>query len=221
MVRNCARALALLCAVLSLPVAAMEVGVDRPGLDFNVFELRRPDPAACEAQCQAAPNCRAWTYVKPGVQGVRAQCRLKHAVPQPTTRDCCISGVMQATAAPRPTPPHGSSGASNFLKDSTEIVELQGLLAQLDYDPGPADGTDGPRTRRAVRAFQRDSDVRADGALRPRLLDQLRQRAAAAGVARPTAATEPTPTPVPVPAPTPAPSKSGPVGEDLSDLDTF
>lgn len=39
----------------------------------------------------------------------------------------------------------------------------QGALAQLGYDPGPADGSPGPRTTAAVVAFQGDSGLDGDG----------------------------------------------------------
>jgi uncharacterized membrane protein len=166
-----------------------EVGVDRPGLDFRVFALASADPAACEAQCQADKECVAWTYVKPGYEIARARCRLKHTVPGPTPRECCISGVKQAKGGLPSVPWQGSASASTFRMDSATVAEIQRLLSRLGYDPGPADGAVGPRTRQAVRAFQRDSGLLADGALRSSLLDRLRQRAAA----RPGTAASPTP----------------------------
>ena len=33
-------------------------------------------------------------------------------------------------------------------------MKIQTLLAEQGYDPGPADGVEGPKTRDAVRAFQ-------------------------------------------------------------------
>lgn len=43
------------------------------------------------------------------------------------------------------------------------VVKIQSLLAEQGYDPGPADGVDGPKTREAVRAFQRQMGVTATG----------------------------------------------------------
>ncbi|MGK9165591.1 SEL1-like repeat protein [Inquilinus limosus] len=40
-----------------------------------------------------------------------------------------------------------------------EIEEIQRLLARLNFDPGPADGRIGPRTRAAIAAFQRSLDL--------------------------------------------------------------
>lgn len=40
---------------------------------------------------------------------------------------------------------------------------IQEALTALGYDPGPIDGIDGPRTRAAVSAFQRDQGLAEDG----------------------------------------------------------
>ena len=54
---------------------AQEVGVDRPGQDLRPgFDLERPDPALCKQACERDPNCKAYTYVKPGYQGRNARC---------------------------------------------------------------------------------------------------------------------------------------------------
>lgn len=41
--------------------------------------------------------------------------------------------------------------------------QIQLLLAFLGYDPGKIDGLDGANTRKAVKAFQRDFGITADG----------------------------------------------------------
>ena len=49
-----------------------------------------------------------------------------------------------------PPPPERGGGAA------PEVARIQAALAQLGYDPGPADGVMGPRTRAAIAAFQAD-----------------------------------------------------------------
>lgn len=39
---------------------------------------------------------------------------------------------------------------------ASQVVEAQRLLARLGYDPGPADGVMGARTRQAMAAYERD-----------------------------------------------------------------
>lgn len=43
------------------------------------------------------------------------------------------------------------------------ILQVQCLLAYLGYDPGKIDGMDGANTQKAVRAFQADFGITADG----------------------------------------------------------
>ncbi len=60
----------------------MELDIDRPGMDYKSFDLASPDPNLCERACKEDPqNCKAWTYVKPGIQGPKARCWLKSGVP--------------------------------------------------------------------------------------------------------------------------------------------
>lgn len=58
-----------------------------------------------------------------------------------------------------------------------QTLELQTLLNSLGYDAGTPDGLFGSATRRAVRAFQADRGLPADGFPTAQLLDQVRQRA--------------------------------------------
>jgi hypothetical protein len=71
----------------------VEVGVNRPGSDYRSFEMRQADAKLCQQACAEDQQCRAWTYVKPGVQGNTARCWLKNAVPNPQPDDCCTSGA--------------------------------------------------------------------------------------------------------------------------------
>lgn len=59
---------------------------------------------------------------------------------------------------------------------------VQTALQKLGFDPGQADGKDGPRTQQAVRAFQANVTIKIDGIVGPEtrqaLMDQLSTRAA-------------------------------------------
>ena len=83
------------CCVSGVPMRAFEPSVDRPTGDFKNFDLSSADPNQCSSACSAEGNrCKAWTFVRPGVQGPNARCWLKEAVPPAFTNDCCVSGVM-------------------------------------------------------------------------------------------------------------------------------
>jgi hypothetical protein len=89
------RALASCCISGVVP----EYGVDRPGADFAAPGIDVPvliDQGSlenCQSLCRGFAQCRAWTYVPPGVQGAQARCWLKNAIPDPVRDDCCVSGV--------------------------------------------------------------------------------------------------------------------------------
>jgi len=71
----------------------LEHDIDRPGMDISSFDLPAAQPELCRQSCLNDPNCVAFTYVKPGVQGPAARCWLKNAVPQAVASTCCVSGV--------------------------------------------------------------------------------------------------------------------------------
>lgn len=60
------------------------------------------------------------------------------------------------------------------IADQATVSDLQLRLKTLGYDPGPADGELGPKTRAAIRAYQRDEGLKADGRVSANLLEQLR-----------------------------------------------
>jgi peptidoglycan hydrolase-like protein with peptidoglycan-binding domain len=61
------------------------------------------------------------------------------------------------------------------------VADVQRALARLGYDPGKADGVLGPRTRRAIEAYQRAHGRTADGRPTLDLLNALRDSVARAG----------------------------------------
>lgn len=75
------------------------------------------------------------------------------------------------TAASGSLPSAGFTLAEDVLlaEDSAgdDVVRLQEALTRLGYDPGPANGTFGRKTRQAVLRFQREHDLDADGIVGP------------------------------------------------------
>lgn len=86
-------------------------------------------------------------------------------------------------ASPAPQPGGGGTGAigegSGWIPSGqpetaaepevsgAELRFVQQRLRELGYDPGPADGVMGPRTRTAISAYQRDMGMRVDGRATP------------------------------------------------------
>ena len=62
-----------------------------------------------------------------------------------------------------------------------DLSGVQDALAKLGFDPGAADGKDGPNTQKAVREFQAHVSVKIDGILGPEtrqaLVDELAKQA--------------------------------------------
>jgi len=58
-----------------------------------------------------------------------------------------------------------------------DLAGVQKALAKLGFDPGKADGKDGPNTQNAVRAFQASATIQIDGIVGPQtrkaLVDEL------------------------------------------------
>ena len=71
-----------------------EDNIDRPGWDYSNFNLNNPRAILCQWSCQKDRRCRAWTYVKPGIQGPTAHCWLKYRVPAQVRSNCCDSGII-------------------------------------------------------------------------------------------------------------------------------
>jgi hypothetical protein len=83
----------------------------------------------------------------------------------------------------------GSDGPERIIAPtlSNALVDLvQRHLSDLGFDPGPIDGLMGPRTRGAIRRFQRDQGDPATGFVTFALLERIRAAAAAKGDDSPT-----------------------------------
>ena len=60
----------------------------------------------------------------------------------------------------------GSSDKYNILRVSgVSAMEVQKALVRAGFDPGPVDGRLGKKTRTAVKAFQKNNHLTADGVI--------------------------------------------------------
>jgi len=77
---------------------------------------------------------------------------------------------------------------SPMAKGDQTVKQVQQILADLGYAPGPVDGEIGSETERALSAFQRDRKIAPTGSITPDLLREIKRvtgRDLAASVARP------------------------------------
>jgi peptidoglycan hydrolase-like protein with peptidoglycan-binding domain len=61
------------------------------------------------------------------------------------------------------------------VESPPSVLEVQRLLDEQGYDPGPVDGIFGDRTARAIRSFQANNDLPVTGRVSATLLERLRR----------------------------------------------
>ena len=72
----------------------VELNTNRYGNDLMGFETAG-GWLDCLRACGNEPRCRAWTYVRPGIQGTAAHCWLKDGVPAASPDANCVSQVVR------------------------------------------------------------------------------------------------------------------------------
>jgi peptidoglycan hydrolase-like protein with peptidoglycan-binding domain len=66
-----------------------------------------------------------------------------------------------------------STEAGHKKLSEADIIYIQQMLNRLGYDAGMPDGAVGPRTRSAIRQFQKDAGLRVNGQISPQLENAL------------------------------------------------
>jgi peptidoglycan hydrolase-like protein with peptidoglycan-binding domain len=64
-------------------------------------------------------------------------------------------------------------GTPCFGQSSETVKNVQHALKEKGFDPGPMDGHMGPETRSAIKKYQAQQNLTADGRLGPKTLDSL------------------------------------------------
>jgi hypothetical protein len=126
--------------------------------------VEAPEPAPAEPSTPSGDAVSPpRTGVEAGVCDPQQRFLFTHpAVPSPLRLKDCASGP---------------DGPTRLLAPplSNRLVEMvQRHLRDLGFDPGPVDGLIGPRTREAIRRFERDQGERATGTISFSLLERIR-----------------------------------------------
>lgn len=199
--RGLALALTLLAAV---PAAAQEI-------TFSVFN--RTGQAAVGLQVGDGPDLLGGRPLPAGAgmrarsPGCRADLRLVLAGGEVLdwrgVNVCATREVFFTTGAPgRPAP---AASVQAPADGRSGVAAAQRALAALGYDPGPADGVMGARTRAAIVAFQRDRGLPTTGAV-----DEATAAALRSSLARQAPAPDGKPPPVGEARPPPRPPNGKP-----------
>ncbi len=124
--------------------------------------------------------------------------RLAEIRPQPAPQELPAEPAPAGIAAPLEGAPPGPAPEPLAATQLTaaEVTELQALLAEAGYDPGPVDGLFGPSTARAIERYERRAGRPATGLATAELLAALRDDAVPPRVAEP-AAPQPAGDPIP------------------------
>lgn len=107
----------------------------------------------------------------------KAAARLKQIASLPEQAAPEATGLTQPTSSARERPPPAPVASPPLGREG--IAEVQRLLRQLNFEPGPPDGIAGERTIDAIRLYQQFAGLAIDGKPTEALLHDLRQVAAA------------------------------------------
>ena len=109
-------------------VFVTQAAVDRPGGNYKDFDIAG-GYSDCQKACAEDPKCKAYTWVKPGVQATSAVCWLKSSVPnKPVYNANCVSGItadLLATLPPEYKQPQLQQSSTSLITNSNPATEGQ------------------------------------------------------------------------------------------------
>lgn len=65
--------------------------------------------------------------------------------------------------------------SASTVKEDWTVKQVQQILADLGYAPGPVDGALGSATERAMKSFQHDRKIAETGRIDPELLREIKR----------------------------------------------
>ncbi len=134
----------------------------RPALTLGALAAAMLLVAACSADGAKNAACSSSAWID-GLFGETSEDRVEDCGAQPGQAASRTTG--NSSAAP---------SADRIVYDRQSVSSVQSGLYDLGYDPGPADGQMGPKTRSAIMAYQKDSGLPASGKLTAGLVERVK-----------------------------------------------
>lgn len=137
------------------------------------LKARGYDPGEADGRMRGETKAAISSYEKaeglPVTGEVSDQLLARLLLGQPSKNAATTGSVAPASAASGPQPAMPGATVDKTVKS------VQQVLADLGYDPGPADGAMGASTKTAIEAFQKDRKVAQDGRITPSLLLEIKR----------------------------------------------
>jgi peptidoglycan hydrolase-like protein with peptidoglycan-binding domain len=171
-----APAATILACLALLAVPAVSVAAERPGASGSADRASEPlGPGAGYGQPQGDPHVRALQRrlralgLRPGpvdgLYGARTAAAVERLQRDSGLTVDGIVGPQTRRVLSAKAPPLVPGAGFGQPRGSRQVREVQRKLRAVGQRPGPIDGLYGPRTRAAIRRFQRTADRPATGVL--------------------------------------------------------
>ena len=166
--------------------AAKEAAGGREGVAGNLSQTAVATQELTLAQLRLAYVQAAYGLAVPGADEAPVATAAPAAAPRPEPEPAtppapspsaaqavpeAATPVRQAALPPRREAALPQRSPSSYTR--RDYTQIQVLLEEAGFDPGPIDGHWGPRTQRALAAFQRERGLRASGQPDAATLDAL------------------------------------------------
>ena len=130
------------------------------------FDAGRADGLVGKKTIQAARDYRA-------ALGYKVRDELTEGLLRVTETRLAVRNRVPESVTPTKNPANGSANTAQAVSGGELIKRVQTGLRKLGYEPGPADGATGRRTRNAVKRFQQRESLGVTGRIDLALLKQV------------------------------------------------
>ena len=154
--------------------AALAAGLSGCALDNSARIERERERAGMEARLAQAED---------DLRRVQASCQdLERALNQERDARAALQQRLGAqerspeparVVKPAPRVEADETAGDKPVGEAAALAKIQAALQKAGYDPGPADGKMGHKTRQALMAFQKDNGLKPDGVVGPKTLAKL------------------------------------------------